>query len=446
MSLTPILNRLAVRVSLRGVVLCVLLGAAAHASPATDLYAAASGDVLRDYYGWSTADLESLVGKYRAVLDDRCAAQTDSCPYSTARTVLGQLLREVGDAHTSVRDPDAAKRLDEISRNLPVPRTGARVVRVEGGLLVASVMPGSPAADAGLREHDLITTVNGEAAGKHGAINDPVGPNEFTKLERDWQSLQLTVRRVGAPDRAMAVETRELPARDEPTLAWVGSDHRVAVVTIPSFLPTDTAARFLERVKEAQVQQARALIIDLRFNSGGGLPQCVAAASIFGPVLYRMEFRMGAQIVLGLSGETPRQPPSRGSPPAPDARVWTGPAAVLIGPDTASCAEVFTYYAQRAGIPAVGEVTRGVGNSGVTFEALPDGGVLTVTVLRGFASVDQPLPERIQPDVPAPLDIAALSTDGRDSTLEAALNVLSAPAAAGASPPSPSMTPVPTSP
>ncbi|WP_240741616.1 S41 family peptidase [Deinococcus sp. KSM4-11] len=444
MSFTTFLSRLAGRTARQGVVLTVLLGAAAQASPATDLYKAASGDVLREYYGWSTADLESLVGKYRAVLDERCASQAETCPFTTARVVLGELLHEVGDAHTSVRDPDAAKRLDEISRNLPVARTGARVVRVEGGLLVASVMRGSPAADAGLRVHDLITVVNGEVAGKHGAVNDPVGPNEFTTLERDGQALQLTVRRAGEPELALTVGTRELPARDAPTLDWAGDDHRVAVVTIPSFLPTDTADLFLRRVREAQAQGARGLVIDLRFNSGGGLNQCVAAASIFAPVRYRMQFKMGAQEVMGINGETPRRPPPHGSPPPGDARVWTGPAAILIGPDTASCAEVFTFYAQQTGVPAVGEATRGVCNSGVTFDALPDGGVLTVTVLRGFAAEGQPLPERIRPDVNAPLNIAALSTDGRDSTLEAALNVLHAPM--GDAPPPPAGLSVPPSP
>lgn len=412
-----------------GTALGALLGAAAHASPATELFRAASGDVVRDYYGWSTANLEALTDKYRAVLEGRCAEQVDTCPYTTARDVLGDLLREVGDPHTSVRDPDAARRLDEIARNAPVPRTGARVVRVEGGLLVASVMPGSPAETAGLRALDLITAVNGEAAGKTGRVNAPVGPTEFVKLEREAGTLHLTVRRPGSPDLSVDVGTRDLAARDEPTLEWAGDDRRVAVVTLPSFLPDDSAALFLRRVRDAQAQGARGLIVDLRFNTGGGLSQCVAAASIFARVSYRMQFRQGAQVMVGIAGEVPRRPPRPGDRPPGDVRVWTGPAAVLVGPDTASCAEVFTYYAQRAGVPAVGDVTRGVCNSGVTFEAMPDGGVLTVTVLRGYAAEGQPLPERITPDVQAPLDIAALTTSGEDSTLLAALGALRAPAA-----------------
>jgi carboxyl-terminal processing protease len=102
---------------------------------------------------------------------------------------------------------------------------------------------------------------------------------------------------------------------------------------------------------------------------------------------------------------------------------------VLVGPNTASCAEVFTHYARQAGAIVVGEKTRGVGNSGVQFEPMPDGGVLSVTVLRSYTDADEPLPEFITPDVAAPTDIAALTGEGRDTALEAALASLRALAA-----------------
>ena len=151
--------------------------------------------------------------------------------------------------------------------------------------------------------------------------------------------------------------------------------------------------------------------------------QCVAAASIFGPVVYNANYRVGGFSFTGLNGGVGRYLETVFA--APDQRVWTGAAAVLVGPDTASCAEVFSHYAQSYGVKVVGEPTTGVGNSGVLLRNLPDGGVVAVTAFRAYASGDRPLPARVVPDLAAPLDIGLLTTTGRDSGLEAALAALS---------------------
>ena len=440
-------RRRSLRATCLGLSLLGLSLGAAWASPATELYQAATGRAIREYYGWSTADLGALSEKYRAVLDERCAPVVESCDFATARAVLGDLLREFGDAHMAVRDPEAALRLREVSQDLAVSRTGARVVRVEGGLLVVSLMPGSPAEREGLKLGDLLTTVNGEVAGKLGSVNAPVGPNEFIRLERAAQPFQVQVRRAGQAEQIVTLSTQILQARDVPTLSWAGEGGRVAVISYPTFLPSDASELFLARVQEALAAGASALVVDLRFNGGGSLAECVAAASVFAPVQYRMQFRQGSQLYRGLNGAEPR--PLDGLVRPAGQGLWTGPAAILVGPNTASCSEVFTFYAGQAGVLSVGEVTRGVGNSGVTFGPLPDGGVMSVTILRAFTEAGQPLPERITPDILAPLDIGLLTTEGRDTTLEAALRALSAQADAPGSrsrpvaPPAPGAQPAP---
>ncbi|GGM06079.1 S41 family peptidase [Deinococcus aerophilus] len=407
----------------------------AGASPASELFRAATEQVTREYYGWSTADLRVLSEKYGAMLRVKCAPEGEACSYATGREVLGDLFKEFGDAHTNVRDPEGAERLREVTQDLAVQRTGARVVRVEGGLLVVSVMPGSPAEEEGLRVFDLLTTVNGEAAGKRGSENAPVGPGEFIRLERAAQPIRVSVMRAATVPLNLILSTRRLQARDVPTLAWAGMDGKVAVISYPSFLSQDAAALFLTRVREAISGGARGLIVDLRYNGGGSLNECVAAASVFAPVEYRSQTRRGQAVATyrytGLNGQSGRFLDRQIAPPG--SAVWKGPSAILVGPNTASCAEVFTYYARRAGAVAVGEPTRGVGNSGVVFDALPDGGVVSVTVLRAFNEADQPLPDRITPDVLAPTDLRALTEQGRDLTLEAALGTLDPRSAGGPS-------------
>ncbi|CAM3177496.1 S41 family peptidase [Deinococcus deserti] len=394
----------------------------ASASPATDLYSAATSAVKRDYFGWATADFSALAREYEAVLAERCAPQGETCDYGTGRAVLTELFKAFGDAHTNVRDPEGAQRLNEVTQDRAVPRTGVRVVRVEGGLLVASVMPGSPAHAAGLRRLDLLPMVNGEAAGKRNSENAPVGPVEFVRLERAGQPIRVTLRRAGEPERELLLSSDVLKARDVATLSWVGSDGKTALIDLPTFLSSDASELFLAKVREAQAAGARRLIVDLRFNSGGSLTQCVAAASTFEPVRYKSQFQVGSYTYIGVNGKSVSAL-GRVFTPA-DARIWKGPVAVLVGPNTASCAEVFSFFAQKAGAVTVGELTRGVGNSGVLFSPLPDGGVLSVTVLKAFTADGQPLPERVIPLVVAPTDVALLSAEGRDSTLEAALSAL----------------------
>ncbi|CAM3677646.1 S41 family peptidase [Deinococcus saxicola] len=403
----------------------------AGASPASDLFKSATEQVTREYYGWSTADLKALSEKYDALLRVRCSDQGEACSYATGRDVLTDLFKEFGDAHTNVRDPEGAERLREVTQDLAVQRTGARLARAEGGLLVVSIIPGSPAEAGGLRVFDLVTTVNGEAAGKRGGANAPVGPNEFIRLERAAQPIRVTVRRPASPELTLSLNTHSLLARDVPTLAWTGADGKVAVISYPSFLPSDASQLFLARLKEAQAAGARELIVDLRYNGGGSLTECVAAASVFAPVEYKSQTRYNGRLstysFTGVNGTRGNFLNMKAVPSG--SAVWKGPTAVLVGPNTASCAEVFTYYAQRAGAIAVGEKTRGVGNSGVVFGPLPDGGVVSVTVLRAFNEKGETLPDTITPDVLAPGDIVALTEQGRDVTLEAALQALAAQAA-----------------
>lgn len=402
--------------------LTLLPAGAALASPATDLYSAATRAVNDSYYGWATQNFSLLAGEYAQRLSERCAPLGEACDYATGRAVLGDLFGAFGDDHTNVRDTEGAERLREISQNLAVQRTGLRVVRADGGLLTVSVAPGSPAERAGLRRFDLLTTVQGQAAGKRGTENAPVGPAEFVRLERAGVPFEVTVARAGAPERTLTLSTARLQARDVPTLSWAGEGGKVAVIDFPTFLPDDSARLFLARVREAQAAGARALVVDLRYNGGGSLSQCVAAASIYGPVVYKTQFRVGGFTYTGLNGEEGHYLDTLFA--GPGDRVWTGPSAVLVGPNTASCAEVFSVYAQRAGVRVVGETTRGVGNSGVVFQNLPDGGVLAVTVLRAYGRDDQPLPQRVTPDLAAPTDVAALTLRGEDTALNAALGAL----------------------
>ena len=472
----------------------------AAASPATDLFRAASGALSANYYGWSETDRPALISRYAAALDAQCAPHADACTFDQGRVVVREMLLQLHDPHTNIRDAEGAERLREIQDDLIVPRTGVRVIKTALGLLVVGVMPGSPAQAAGVRRFDLLTSVNGktavspekvstekvgpanvnaekvgsetvagdqtlaqsggdqsatEVAAPNPAVIDPAG---FVRLERRQLPIALRISRAGR-SLALTLSTASLRARDVPILSWQpGAGGPVAVIEYPTFLPADSAELFLKTLRQAQAGGAAGLVIDLRYNGGGRLDQCVQAASAFVPTLYQARWlpvgtpgnsqttqnsqaaqngrqqtsweyaALNGQIASPASVRKVLAAPNT-SGPAP--ALWYGPVALLIGENTASCAEVFGHFAHTAGGLLVGQPTKGVMNSGVNFFPLPDHGVMSVTMLRAYDLSGQALPGRLQPDLDVPADLEALTARGQDTALQAALGAVQSQLAAG---------------
>ena len=497
-------------VSLLNVLLC-LSALPAEASPATDLFQAASGALSANYYGWSETDRPALISRYAATLDAQCAPLADACTFDQGRAVVREMLLQLHDPHTNIRDAEGAERLREIQDDLTVPRTGLRVVKTALGLLVVGVMPGSPAQAAGVQRFDLLTSVNGKTAvngqtavtvqtavtaqttatgqttatiqgqvqgnpaqGVSGQADAPaladapetvtaatlsaVDPAGFVRLERRQFPIVVEISRAGR-SLALTLPTAALRARDVPILSWQpGVGGPVAVIEYPTFLPADSAELFLKTLRQAQAGGAAGLVIDLRYNGGGRLDQCVQAASAFVPTFYQARW-----LPAGIPGTSQpaqnSQAAQSGRPqtsweyaalngqitspanvrkalfaplvsvPAP--ALWHDPVALLIGENTASCAEVFGHFAHMAGGLLVGQPTKGVMNSGVNFFPLPDHGVMSVTMLRAYDLNGQALPGRLQPDVDVPADLEALTARGQDTALQVALGAVQSQLAAG---------------
>jgi putative serine protease PepD len=73
----------------------------------------------------------------------------------------------------------------------PIPAAAAAQGGVPDGLFVQAVTPGGPAAQAGLRQGDIITKINGEAA------TDPVQLQELTLTKKPGDTVQLEYWRNG---------------------------------------------------------------------------------------------------------------------------------------------------------------------------------------------------------------------------------------------------------
>ncbi|GAA2745365.1 MULTISPECIES: S41 family peptidase [Kitasatospora] len=154
------------------------------------------------------------------------------------------------------------------------PGVGLSVERTGGATTVSDVVPGGPAASAGIAVGDRLLSIDGASADQL-PVTDLVSR---LRGERAGTAVALAVRRADGPVREVSLNRAELAVRE------VVVDHpRPGVVRIAVRAFTSGVA---EQVRQA-AQGAQGVVLDLRGSSGGLVQEAVATASLFldgGPV------------------------------------------------------------------------------------------------------------------------------------------------------------------
>lgn len=167
---------------------------------------------------------------------------------------------------------------------------------------------------------------------------------------------------VSPSDMRRMREPDEAPDGSPDTRRAIGLDGGILLLAFNQFDPGD------ERWIAAQIAAMpglRGLILDLRRNGGGRDDILDKVAGLFTErreLLIRLE---------GRDTINERTRPARNG-------AYTGPLAVIVGPNTASAAEILAFFLAESGRAlSVGERTAGAVTGGVDYK-LPDGGRLTV--------------------------------------------------------------------
>ena len=305
-------------------------------------------------------------------------------------------------------DPATYARFQQ-STNPSFSGIGVTVQPHERGLVIAHVIPDTPAAKAGLRAGDKIVAVGRNTLAGHpssyaiGLIKGEPGTTVSITTERDG------VRRVQEIERAEIVEP-VVEARLASTRAG-----KWGHVVFTSFT-SNSSAQVREAVDSLLARGARGIVLDLRGNGGGLLNEAVETASIFIPdgTIVSTDGRNRARHVYTASGGA-----IRGSVPV----------VVLVDRNTASSSEIVTGALQdRRRAEVVGTRTYGKGVFQEVRE-LPNGGALDITVGQYFLPSGKNIGGRgvregdgIQPDVRARDD----PDTARDEALAVALRTLAA--------------------
>lgn len=226
----------------------------------------------------------------------------------------------------------------------------------DGSIEVTTVPPGTPAARAGVCPGDVLEAVDGRAAAGRpletvvGWLKGAPGSVAALTLRRDGRAVALRVRRMAIS--VPSVESRPLQGR-------------VGYVRLFEF-GRGSGEEVRRAVEGLRARGVTGVVLDLRDNPGGLLPEAVDVASVFlppGPVTSYQE-RGRAPVVYSTRG-----------PPVPGLSL-----AVLVNRGSASASEIVAgAVADRARGVVVGTPTHGKGTVQQVFD-LGHGRGMTLTV------------------------------------------------------------------
>jgi len=340
------------------------------------------------------------------------------------------------DPHSSYFSPRSSEEY-RIQMSLNYDGIGASLQLVDDYVTIMNVLEGGPAAVAGtLKVNDRIT---GVGQGKDGPFTDVIG----------WRLddvVQLIRGKAGTMVRLQVLPAGAAPGSTEKVLEFVrnkvtleaqaahkevktvvrnGRTLKIGVITVPGFYQ-DIAAQnagdenyrsttrdVLKLLNQLKTENIDGLVLDLRNDGGGYLPEATALTGLFidhGPVV-QLRDTSGRLEVL----DDPESGPA-----------YDGPLAVLVDRLSASASEIFAGAIQdyHRGV-ILGQTTFGKG----TVQNLvqldrwsdkPVNGQLTVTIGKFYRVTGESTQHRgVEPDVPL---ASVLDTkEVGESTLESAL-------------------------
>ena len=335
----------------------------------------------------------------------------------------------------------SARNSDEynIQMSLSYEGIGASLQSTDDYVTVMDVIPGGPAAVAKtLSANDRITAV-GE--GKSGELTDVIGwrlDDVVTKIRGPGGSqVRLQVLPAGAAPGSVQkiVEfTRNRVSLESQaskkamrTITRNGKDIKVGVITVPSFYQDYDASRAgakdyrsttrdVQRlIGELRKDGAEVMIMDLRANGGGYLPEAESLTGLFidrGPVVQLRDTTGHIEV---------------DDDPNP-AIFYSGPMIVLVDRFSASASEIFAGAIQDYGRALiVGQQTYGKGTvqnahplNYTIFGRKPELGQLNVTIGKYYRITGESTQDRgVTPDIALPslIDAAEVGESTRDRAL-----------------------------
>ena len=343
----------------------------------------------------------------------------------------------VYDPHSNYFSPRSSEEY-RIQMSLSYEGIGASLQLTDDYISVTNILPGGPAAaDGSIKSNDRIT---GVAQGHDGPMTDVIGWRLDDVVQQIRGKIGTIVRLQILPAGATPGTTERIveltrnkvtldnqaAKKEVRTLQRDGHPYKIGVITVPSFYNDMDAASGGDANNRSTTHDVRrllqelaasggidALVLDLRGDGGGYLPEAIGLTHLFinhGPVV-QLRDTAGQLEVL----DEPDPGPA-----------YTGPLAVLVDRTSASASEIFAGAIQdyHRGV-IIGQTTFGKGTVQSVipldrWSSRPTEGQVTVTIGKFYRVTGESTQLRgVAPDIALPSPIS--TEDVGESVLEHAL-------------------------
>ncbi len=203
--------------------------------------------------------------RWRSRYIDKIKTQED------AYVAINTMLASLNDQYSRFMSEEEFKSQNE-EIDAKISGIGVTISSISGKIVILDVLKNTPANKAGIKPGDILTKVNGKDV--HGLdladvsklIRGPIGSVVGVEFIRDKKKISYNIQR-----REIEIQSVESE--------MINND--IGYIKISSFIGLNVAEHFLQAIE--QTKNSKGLIIDLRGNTGGLLPNALLIASLFIP-------------------------------------------------------------------------------------------------------------------------------------------------------------------
>ncbi|HEY8486027.1 MAG TPA: S41 family peptidase, partial [Limnochordales bacterium] len=292
---------------------------------------------------------------------------------------------------------------------------GIVIVQTEAGeVLVRGVVPGGPAARAGVRRGERIASVDGQPTAGRSL-------DEVALSIRGQPQTTVRLELVGPDGRRRELLLKRQPYTYDPKVQARVLPGEIGYLYLPGFREGMETA-FLGELR--RLYRTKALVLDLRDSTpGGSLATLMHIAGLLSrEPLGLLVSREGMGLLEARRAETSDNP----LVPAPTELDFYGRPLALLVDETSRFHELAFGLRENRRAVLVGRPMTAGGGQVQSCSPLPGGGEVCVTSMRFFSLRGRPLVGPVVPDVVVPVDELFLKrwAQGGDLDLEKAVEVL----------------------